>query len=64
VGCTHSLYDYVVLRPCRFRVGVWLGLLLWIGQELHAAIIKGSVSRNKDSLEVLSGTGLMTENFV
>jgi hypothetical protein len=31
------------------RVGIWLGLLLWNGQESYATIGKGLVSRDKDS---------------
>jgi hypothetical protein len=49
VRCTPSLHDFVVKGPCGICVGIWLGLLLWNGQDSYATIGKGSVSRTKDS---------------
>jgi hypothetical protein len=49
VGCTPSLHDHVIKGPCGVRFGIWLGLLLWNGQDSYAAIGKGSVSKDKDS---------------
>jgi hypothetical protein len=58
-------------RPCRIRVGIWLGFLLWNGHDSYATIGKGSVSRDKDSsltpnnsLGVLSGIAPLAERFV
>jgi hypothetical protein len=48
-GYTPSLHDYVVKGPCLIHVQIWLGLLLWNGQDLYATIGKGSVSRIKHS---------------
>jgi hypothetical protein len=37
--------------PYGLRVGVWVGLLFWKGQDTYGPIGKNSVSRNKDNSE-------------
>jgi hypothetical protein len=50
VGCTRSLNDYVAQGPCEIRVGIWLGLLLWKGQDdLNGVVVSNADCYSKGS---------------